>query len=81
MVYDSILSKRRKELHEEIGNAIEELYKDNIHEHYEVLAEHYIAGENFEKAAGYSKLAAKKAEKTASLNDAITYAKKRVACH
>ena len=40
--------------------------------------EHYIAGENYEKAADYSKLAAKKAEKTASLNDAIAYAKKRV---
>ncbi|MBW2608128.1 MAG: hypothetical protein JRD05_10895, partial [Deltaproteobacteria bacterium] len=59
--------------------AVEELYKDNINEHYEVLAEHYIASENYEKAAAYSKLAGKKAEKAASLNDAITYAKKRVA--
>jgi len=79
VVYDSILTKRKKELHDEIGHAVEELYKDNINEHYEVLAEHYIASENYEKAAGYSKLSAKKAEKTASLNDAITYAKKRVA--
>jgi class 3 adenylate cyclase/tetratricopeptide (TPR) repeat protein len=78
VVYDSILSKRRKKLHGQIGNAIEELYKDNIHEHYEMLAEHYIASENYEKAAAYSKLAGKKAEKAASLNDAITYAKKRV---
>jgi len=79
VVYDSILSKRRKKLHGQIGNAIEELYKDNINEHYEILAEHYIASENYEKAAAYSKLAGKKAEKAASLNDAITYAKKRVA--
>ena len=43
------------------------------------MAEHYIASENYEKAAGYSKLAGKKAKKAASLNDAITYAKKRVA--
>ena len=40
-----------------------------------------LASENYEKAAGYSKLSAKKAEKAASLNDAITYAKKRVACY
>jgi len=78
VVYESILSKRQKELHDKIGQAVEELYKDNINEHYEVLAEHYIASENYEKAAGYSKLSAKKAEKAASLNDAITYAKKRV---
>ncbi len=79
VVYDSILSKRRKKLHGQIGNSIEELYKDNINEHYEVLAEHYIASENYEKGAKYLKLSGKKAEKTASLNDAITYAKKRVA--
>jgi predicted ATPase/class 3 adenylate cyclase len=78
VVYDSILTKRKKELHDEIGQAVEALYKDNINEHYEVLAEHYIAGENYEKGAGYSKLSGKKAEKTASLNGAITYAKKRV---
>jgi class 3 adenylate cyclase/tetratricopeptide (TPR) repeat protein len=79
VVYDSILTKRKKELHHEIGQAVEELYKDNINEHYEVLADHYIASENYEKAAAYSKLAGKKAEKAASLNDAIAYAKKRVA--
>jgi tetratricopeptide (TPR) repeat protein len=73
------LNKRKKELHDEIGQAVEELYRDNINEHYEVLAEHYIASENYEKAATYSKLAGKKAEKAASLIDAITYAKKRVA--
>ncbi|MBL7177909.1 MAG: AAA family ATPase [Desulfobacteraceae bacterium] len=79
VVYDSILTKTKKRLHGQIGDAIEELYKDNINEHYEVLAEHYIASENFENGAKYSKLSAKKAEKSASLNDAITYAKKRVA--
>jgi len=79
VVYDSILRKRRKKLHGQIGNAIEDLYKDSINEHHEVLAEHYIASENFEKAAAYSKLAGKKAQKSVSLNDAITYAKKRVA--
>jgi len=79
VVYDSILTKRKKELHDEIGQAVQDLYKDNIHEHYEVLTEHYIASENYKKAAAYSKLAGKKAEKAASLNDAITYAKKRIA--
>jgi predicted ATPase/class 3 adenylate cyclase/ribosomal protein L40E len=78
VVYDSILAKRKKKLHEEIGNAIEELYKDNLSEHYEVLAEHYFWGEDYLKSADYSRLASRKAEKAASLNDAIAYTKKRV---
>jgi tetratricopeptide (TPR) repeat protein len=78
VVYDSILAKRKKKLHEEIGSAIEELYKDNLSEHYEVLSEHYFLSENYLKSAEYSRLAGRKAEKTASLNDAIAHAKRRV---
>ncbi len=78
VVYDSILAKRKKKLHEEIGNAIEQLYKDNLSEHFEVLAEHFFLSENYLKSSEYSRLAGRKAEKTASLNDAITYTKKRV---
>jgi class 3 adenylate cyclase/tetratricopeptide (TPR) repeat protein len=79
VVYDSILAKRKKKLHEEVGNAIEELYKDSLSQHYEVLSEHYFLSENYSKAGEYSKLASRKAEKAASFNDAIAYAKKRVA--
>ena len=78
VVYDSILEKRKKKLHEEIGKALEELYRDNLSEHYEVLAEHYFLSENYLKSAEYSRVASRKAEKTASLNDAIALANKRV---
>jgi class 3 adenylate cyclase/tetratricopeptide (TPR) repeat protein len=78
VVYDSILAKREKKLHEEIGNAIEELYRDNLSGHYEVLSEHYFLGENYLKSAEYSRLAGRKAEKTASLKDAIAHTKKRI---
>jgi tetratricopeptide (TPR) repeat protein len=80
VVYDSILTRRKKKLHELIGNAVEELYKKNIEDHYEVLAVHFIYAENYEKGAEYSKLAGKKAEKSASLNDAISYVQNRIAC-
>jgi tetratricopeptide (TPR) repeat protein len=80
VVYDSILTTRKKKLHEVIGNAVEELYKENIDEHYEVLAGHFIYSENYEKGAEYSRLAGKKAEKSVSLNDAISYVQKRIAC-
>jgi class 3 adenylate cyclase/tetratricopeptide (TPR) repeat protein len=78
VIYDSMLAKRKRKLHEEIGSAIEELYKDNLSEHYEVLAEHYFLGENYAKAAEYSRLSGKKAEKAASFPDAIAHAKKRI---
>ena len=41
VAYQSLLSKRRKELHERIGQAIEQLYGDRLEENYEVLAHHY----------------------------------------
>jgi len=80
VVYESILTKRKKKLHEKIGRAIEELYKDNIDERYEVLSEHFIESENYEKGAEYSRLAGRKAGKGASFTDAIPYCEKRVAC-
>jgi class 3 adenylate cyclase/tetratricopeptide (TPR) repeat protein len=80
VVYDSILAKRKKKLHEEIGKAIEELYRDNLSEHYEFLAEHFIKSENYEKGAEYSRLAARKAQKAASFKDAIIHGEKRTAC-
>jgi tetratricopeptide (TPR) repeat protein len=80
VVYDSILTRRRAQLHEKIGNAIEEIYKENIAEYYGVLAEHYIDGKNHRKGAVYSKLAENKAEKAASIKDAVAYARKRISC-
>jgi class 3 adenylate cyclase/tetratricopeptide (TPR) repeat protein len=80
VVYDSILTKIRKKLHEGIGNAIEDLYKENIDSQYGILAEHYTSGENFEKGAVYSKLAGKKAQRAASFREAIAFAKKEIFC-
>jgi len=80
VVYDSILAKRRKTLHEEIGKAIEELYKDSLNEHCEVLAEHYFLSENYSRAGEYLRMAGRRAEKAASFPDAIAHAKKRITC-
>jgi len=80
VLYDSILSRKKKELHETIGKAIEELYKDSPAEHYGVLAEHFFMGENYGSAAEYFRLAGRRAEKAVSFPDATAYAKKRVTC-
>ena len=80
VVYDSILTKRKKIYHEEIARAMEELYKENIDEKYELLSEHYIRSENYVKGAEYSRLVRKKALKTGTVIDGIAYAMKTVEC-
>jgi class 3 adenylate cyclase/tetratricopeptide (TPR) repeat protein len=80
VVYDSILGKRKKTLHEKIGKVIEELYKDNIDEHYHILSDHFMKAENFEKGEQYCKLVCTKAQNTVSFKDAITFSKKRIEC-
>ena len=80
VAYDSILTKRKKQLHEKIASTIEEIYKDDICYHYGVLAGHCIASENYEKGAEYARLEARKYHKAGSYRDAISYAKKSIAC-
>jgi tetratricopeptide (TPR) repeat protein len=80
VVYDSILAKRRKMLHEKIGNSIEEVYAESLADHYAGLVDHFLASDMHQKAAEYARLASKKSEKTVSLNDAILYAEQGIAC-
>ena len=80
VVYESMLSERKRKLHEQVANAIVELFKDRVEEYYAVLAEHFIASDNYEKGAEYSDLAGKKAQKAALFLDAIEHAKKRLRC-
>ncbi|MBS3755605.1 MAG: AAA family ATPase [Desulfobacterales bacterium] len=78
VVYASILSRHKKELHRSIGEAMEKLYEGNLEEHSASLARHFIGGGLHEKAAKYLKLAAKKARRAGSYEDAIDYSIKRV---
>jgi predicted ATPase len=70
VAYDSILTHRKKRLHEEIGDAIEELCRENIDDHYEALAHHYSNTTHLEKAIHYLELAGDKATKYFSLGEA-----------
>ena len=80
VVYDSILTKRRIRLHDQIGHAIETVSGDSIGEYYGILAEHFATGNNYEKGAEYAGLAARQARRKAAFLDAISYAKKSVDC-
>src|SRR5204863_38220 len=41
VTYNSVLIEHRKIVHEQIARAMEQLYKDNLDEHYSELAHHY----------------------------------------
>jgi class 3 adenylate cyclase/tetratricopeptide (TPR) repeat protein len=66
VTYNSLLLKRRKEIHEKIGIAIEEIYAEKLEEFYEILAYHYSKSEEYEKAFQYQKLSGEKATRNFS---------------
>jgi len=78
VAYNSLLVKRRKEIHERIGKAIEELYPDRLEEFYEMLAHHYSRSDNLEKAYQYLVLAGIKAAYGYSLWEAYRFCKEAI---
>jgi len=75
VAYNSLLQKRRKEVHEKIGRAIEELWPDRLEEFYEMLAYHYSKSENLNKAYQYLELSGSKATKNYSNWEAFRFFK------
>ena len=80
VVYDSLLAKKKKTLHEQIGKAIEDIHKEDLCYYYGVLTSHCLACENYNKGAEYARLEAKRLQKAASYRDAIGYTKRSIAC-
>jgi predicted ATPase len=72
VAYKSLLLKRRKEIHEKIGSAIEELYSQRLEEFYEVLAYHATAAGQKERAMEFLMRAAKRAHRVAAHREEIT---------
>jgi class 3 adenylate cyclase/tetratricopeptide (TPR) repeat protein len=73
VAYNSLLVKRRKEIHEKIGKAIEELYAERLEEYYEILAHHYMRSDNKDKAVEYLDLANRKAARASAMDQAKAY--------
>ncbi len=71
VTYNSILSERRKMLHERIAAAIDAVWHDHLDDHLSELAHHYDRGGNAESAVEYLTLAAKQAAKRATYGDAL----------
>ncbi|MGD2038297.1 MAG: hypothetical protein PVH28_10465, partial [Desulfobacterales bacterium] len=73
VAYESLLLKRRKEIHGKIGEVIEVLYPDRIEEYYELLAYHNGRSANADKALQYLDLANQKAAKLNAMEEAKAY--------
>jgi len=63
VAYGSLLARRKREIHEKIGAAIEQIYSERIDEYYEMLSYHFLKSENYEKAYHYFKLSGQKADR------------------
>jgi len=73
--YESILLKKRKELHIKVAKAIESVFSDRLYEFYGMLAFHYSRGDEMEKAEEYLLKAGEEALKAAASYEALNYFK------
>jgi class 3 adenylate cyclase/tetratricopeptide (TPR) repeat protein len=73
VTYQSILPKKRKELHLKIANAIESVFSERLPEFYGMLAFHFSKGEDLEKAETYLIQAGQEALKSSASNEALHY--------
>jgi tetratricopeptide (TPR) repeat protein len=71
--YDSILPRKRKELHLKVAGSIEKVFGEKLHEFYGILAYHCSRGENLDKAEDYLMKAGQEALKSSASNEALHY--------
>ncbi len=72
VAYNSLLQKRRKEIHEKICQAIEQIYAERLEEFYEILAYHAIAAGQKERALGYLIRASERTHRAAAYREEAT---------
>jgi tetratricopeptide (TPR) repeat protein len=72
-VYNGLLKKDRREIHERIGLVIEELFHDRLTEFYETLAYHFKLGKSLHKAVNYLMKSGEKSLKRYALEEANNY--------
>jgi tetratricopeptide (TPR) repeat protein len=70
VVYNGLLKKERKEIHEKIGLVIEQVFPNRLPEFYETLAHHFSKGKSVLKAADYFAKSGEKSFKRFSLEEA-----------
>ncbi len=80
-IYESILVRHRRALHERVGNAIETLFAGRLEEFFGVLAYHYARAEKWDKAQEYLFNAGDQAGKIAADAEALAYYQQAMAAY
>jgi class 3 adenylate cyclase/predicted ATPase len=76
VAYNSLLLKRRKEIHGKIGQAIEQIYAERLEEFLDMLAYHFDQGEVWDKAVSYLRQAGGRAMKKSAYVEATAHLRK-----
>lgn len=75
VVYNGLLKKERKILHEKIGLVMEQLFQDRLPEFYETLAYHFKNGHSMIKAVDYLMKSGEKSVKRYAIEESHKYYK------
>jgi len=73
VVYNGLLKKERREIHEHIGLVIEHLFPSRLPEFYEKLAFHFKQGRSFHKAIDYLMKSGEKSIKRYAVEESNQY--------
>ncbi len=73
VAYNSLLIERRKAIHERTAQAMEDVYRSRLDDHYSELAHHYSRSGNTQKAVDYLQLAGQQAVQRSANAEAITH--------
>ena len=73
IAYNSVLIEKRKVLHERTAQAMEEVYRHRLDDHYSELAYHYSRSGNTQKAIDYLQLAGQQAVQRSANTEAISH--------
>jgi class 3 adenylate cyclase/tetratricopeptide (TPR) repeat protein len=73
VAYNSLLTERRREVHERTAVSLEEIFAGKLDEQVDALAHHYSRSGNAAKAVGFLQLAAEQARARSAYDDAMRY--------
>jgi class 3 adenylate cyclase/tetratricopeptide (TPR) repeat protein len=71
--YESILPRKRMEMHLKVAASIEKVFNERLYEFFGMLAYHYSRAENLEKAEEYLIKSGEEALKSSASNEALHY--------
>ncbi len=76
VAYKSLLHERRRQLHLNVANSIEAIFKNRLYEFYGTLSYHYTNADDAEKAEEYMIKAGEEAMKASASSEALRYYQK-----